>query len=299
MSFDIQWDKLRDGELAQQLQDWINERLEEMDDRRPSFLGKLSVTDLDFGSIPPVVAIQDITNVIDEFYLPDDVDIFSQTPSASNLAHLLAPTFLNDRESSRNGSEAPSSASPQRLPSTGSPPDLHQRMPSKTKSTSVEDIVAQYAEQMRRETDLQIEIFVEYKGDCKLSISTALIVNQPTPAFITLPLVLTLTGFSFTAVAVISYLGDHINFCFKENGENRGLFNEINIDSEIGDKTRPQGVLKNVGKIEKFIVDQVKTLVSDHLVYPNYHCLSLINENGDGEDVFADDGSEVLYGPSE
>ncbi|ORY36817.1 hypothetical protein BCR33DRAFT_721753, partial [Rhizoclosmatium globosum] len=67
-------------------------------------------------------------------------------------------------------------------------------------------------------------------------------------------------------------------------GDNRGLFNDIHIDSEIGDKDRQQGVLKNVGKIEKFILLQIQTLISEHLVYPNYHCLSLISNDEEYEE---------------
>ncbi|KAJ3130157.1 Mitochondrial distribution and morphology protein 12 [Physocladia obscura] len=315
MSLDIKWEKL-DGELARQLKDWINDRFRELDAQRPAFLGALSVTDLDFGSIPPTIAIQertklDITNVVDEFYLPDDIDIHSSIPSASNLAHLLAettsdplhrnftpPTVAPIRNESRTtGGSSSIMVIPEiRIDSTKSTDSFNNynhTMPTKSKNASVEDIVAQYAAAMRRETDVQIEILVDYKGDVRMSVSTELIINHPTPAFITLPMTLTLTGFSFTAVAVVSYLGDRVNFCFKENGDNRGLFNEISIESEIGDKGRQ--VLKNVGKIEKFVVDQIKTLVSDHFVYPNYHCLDLIrkNEEGGGGSGEAEEGTEI------
>ncbi|KAJ3294282.1 Mitochondrial distribution and morphology protein 12 [Rhizoclosmatium sp. JEL0117] len=288
MSFDINWNLLRDGNSAEQLQRWLNDRLREMDDKRPSFLGPLSVTDLDFGEKPPTIAIQDIKNVIDEWYLPDDFDIYNPNTTPSNVAQLLAQASLNENESAANdNSSAASSVSPQkRRDDHHSHSHQHNQfgMPPKTKNLSLDDIVAQYAQAMRRETDIQVEILVDYKGDFKLSLSTELIVNQPTPAFITLPLTLTLTGFSFTAVAVVSYLGDRINFCFKEMGDNRGLFNDIHIDSEIGDKDRQQGVLKNVGKIEKFILLQIQTLISEHLVYPNYHCLSLITNDEEYEE---------------
>ncbi|KAI9353679.1 hypothetical protein BDR26DRAFT_947373 [Obelidium mucronatum] len=279
MSLDINW-SLLDAELAKQAQDWLNDRLQELDDKRPAFLGKLSVENLDFGSIPPVIAIQDVTNVIDEFYLPDEFDIYNpQLPTTTHLAQLLAQASLNGQNNNNSSSSHPPSSaassfhpSPEKN-STNShnnhhhQPHLHHTMPPKAKTMSVEDMVSQYAQAMRRETDIQIEVLVDYQGDFKFTVTTELIVNQPTPAFITLPLSLSLTGFSFT-----------------------GLFNEIHIESEIGDKNRPMGVLKNVGKIEKFVMDQVRTLVSDNLVYPNYHCLSLINENDEGDCEDGEDG---------
>ncbi|KAI8614829.1 hypothetical protein BC830DRAFT_1169073 [Chytriomyces sp. MP71] len=314
MSFDIDWEALQDGQLAGQLQDWINDRFREIDDQRPAFLGPLSCSGLDFGKTPPTIAIQDIGEVLDDWYLPDDIDIYSQQASVQSLAHLLDTSLqplansgpnTHDVSALDSSSSAASSAMKLAVQSLGGsmdspyngthPPLPHSALhpsamgmqqPPNKRTHSVEDIVASYAQSMRRETDFQIEILVEFKGDFKLTIQTELIVNQPTPAFITLPLALSLTGFSFTAIAVIAYLGDRINFCFKEIGDNRGLFSDISIDSEIGDKDRQ--VLKNVGKIEKFVVEQVKNLVSDHMVYPNYHCLSLINEDE------ADDGNSFF-----
>ncbi|KAJ3204120.1 Mitochondrial distribution and morphology protein 12 [Entophlyctis luteolus] len=255
MSLDIRWDLLRenDNELAARLKDWINDRFRELDPQRPAFLGPLAVTHLDFGHIPPTIAIQDITNVLDEFYLPDDVDIFT-SPNAAILVQQLS----EQAAAGSNTFSAPSNARPASLASGASsslsrpPQQAHSSfdtsspaMPPKSKTASVEDIVAHYANQMRRETDFQVEILVDYKGDVKMSVSTELIINHPTPKFITLPMSLTLTGFSFTAVAVVSYLGDRINFCFKENADNRGLFTDIAIDSEIGDKNRQGKVPKN------------------------------------------------------
>lgn len=60
------------------------------------------------------------------------------------------------------------------------------------------EVALQYADTMRRESDAQVELEVVYKGNMRLAMSTELIVNQPTPAFMVLPLTLTLTGFHFT-----------------------------------------------------------------------------------------------------
>jgi distribution and morphology protein 12 len=49
----------------------------------------------------------------------------------------------------------------------------------------------------KNDTDAQLEITVVYKGDMSMSISTELIINQPTPAFMILPLTLTLTRSCF------------------------------------------------------------------------------------------------------
>ena len=34
-------------------------------------------------------------------------------------------------------------------------------------------------------------------------------------------------------------------------------------------------VLKNVGKVERFIVDQLRKMLDDELVFPSYQCIQL------------------------
>ncbi|RKO85610.1 hypothetical protein BDK51DRAFT_47829 [Blyttiomyces helicus] len=110
------------------------------------------------------------------------------------------------------------------------------------------DLALRYADARRKETDAQVEITIAYKGNMRLAVSTELIVNQPTPAFMVLPLTLTLTGFAFRATAIIAYLSDRINFCFKEPtaGESpqshplrfESILHDVSIDSEVGDRNR-------------------------------------------------------------
>jgi len=45
--------------------------------------------------------------------------------------------------------------------------------------------------------DIQVELEVVYRGNLRLTVSTALILNKPTPAFMTLPIKLALKGISF------------------------------------------------------------------------------------------------------
>ncbi|KAJ3213340.1 Mitochondrial distribution and morphology protein 12 [Dinochytrium kinnereticum] len=278
MSFLMNWDLLSDGEVAEKLRSWLNERFQEIE--RPSFLGSLYVAELDFGDMPPSIEISNICDPIAEFYLPDDFDIYSQ--SASNLKSLIASISKYPDQETAELSHSENSSSEETDSSNIYHGPGHDMYGHSTTGTAivdgslVDELIERHADIMRRDTDIQMEILVDYKGNMRISVSTELIVNQPTPAFMVLPLTLTLTGFSFQAVAMISYLGDRINFCFKEPTDGEGLFKDISIDSEVGDRDRQ--VLKNVSKIEKFIVEQVRELVSRHLIYPNYHCLSLIRD---------------------
>ena len=51
------------------------------------------------------------------------------------------------------------------------------------------------------------------------------------------------------------------------------LLPALQIDSEIGHAD--VHVLRNVGKVEKFILDLVRKTMVDELVYPNYHTIAL------------------------
>ncbi|KAI8848302.1 hypothetical protein BC829DRAFT_394158 [Chytridium lagenaria] len=278
MSFLINWDLLSDGEVAEKLRSWLNEKFQEID--RPSFLGPLYVSELDFGDMPPAIEISNICDPIPEFYLPEDFDIYSQ--SASNLNSLIASIAKNyprhpDGTEYTHSESSASEISPETDPWSHHGPDINPfGVGGPVPDSLVEELIERHAQSMRRDTDIQMEILVDYRGNMRISVSTELIVNQPTPAFMVLPLTLTLTGFAFKAIAMICYLGDKINFCFKEPIDGDGLFKEISIDSEVGDRDRQ--VLKNVNKIEKFIVEQLREVVSRHLMYPNYHCLSLIRD---------------------
>ncbi|KAJ3151181.1 Mitochondrial distribution and morphology protein 12 [Geranomyces michiganensis] len=367
MSFLINWDLLADGAEAEGLRDFLNARFSTT--TRPSFLGPLKVTELDFGDVPPEIAVVDICDPDPEFYLPDDPKIWrpSTPPAAPTVAGLEIDALSgsatlvqrdedgvfedpswsdwrnaddgerdDESESYFNRSHHPSTAlargellrrrgRPQargdvydaeneaeerdfaalargRNMSSDDFQELAQKeederrdMPAESPrlpQRSDHEIAAEYAETMRRPSDAQVEFEIVYKGNMRLAIQTELIVNQPTPAFMVLPLLLTLTGFHFTASALVSYLGDRINFCFKESDAGTTILQDVSIDSEVGDG-RKQGVLKNVGRIERFIVEQLRKVIQDFLVFPNHHSLKLLQDPvHSDENDFGDDRSE-------
>lgn len=49
-----------------------------------------------------------------------------------------------------------------------------------------------------------------------------------------------------------------------------GLFEEIHVESEIGQKAGGKQVLKNVGKVEKFVLEQVRKIFENEFVYPSF-----------------------------
>ncbi|CAG8774868.1 44203_t:CDS:10, partial [Gigaspora margarita] len=168
---------------------------------KPSFIGDIEISGFCFGNIPPSI---EIVNIILEFYLPDNevVDIeFRITNDTS-----VNSSYLTDATSIQSDELTDKSEIP-----------------------------------MEQDTDAQIHVNIDYKGDMRMTITTELHMNYPSMMFMSLPIRLTVTGFEFSGS---SY--------------------------EIGDNEKQ--VLKNVEKLERFIVDQLRKLID---VFPSYYSIEL------------------------
>lgn len=80
MSIDINWN-LFDKQLSHEIQDKLNQYLDTIEN--PDFLGKLMITNLDFGTIPPDLEIIDICDPSIEFYENSDEDYDEPMSSVS------------------------------------------------------------------------------------------------------------------------------------------------------------------------------------------------------------------------
>ena len=115
------------------------------------------------------------------------------------------------------------------------------------------------------------------------------------PSFVNIPLKLNITGLTFDGIAILAYIHKHAHFCFlspedaaafvHDDGGNlptssgddlqsaktfAGLLQEIKVESEIGQKENGRQVLKNVGKVEKFVLQQVRRIFEDEFVFPSF-----------------------------
>ena len=149
--------------------------------------------------------------------------------------------------------------------------------------------------------DVQIVARVRYTGDVKLSLTAEINLDYPSPSFVGIPLKLNITGLTFDGVAILAYIKKRAHFCFlspedadtlvgndvdldpanaaegsSSNGSGPrrarigGLLEAIKVESEIGEKENGKQVLKNVGKVEKFVLDQVRRIFEDEFVYPSF-----------------------------
>jgi distribution and morphology protein 12 len=138
-----------------------------------------------------------------------------------------------------------------------------------------------------RVEDLQTVFRVRYSGDVKLSLTAEILLDYPMPSFVGIPVKLNITGLSFDGVAVLAYIRKRAHFCFlspedayaaiepeEHDHPSRmrmgGLLHEIKVESEIGQRENGKQVLKNVGKVEKFVLEQVRRIFEDEFVYPSF-----------------------------
>jgi hypothetical protein len=128
------------------------------------------------------------------------------------------------------------------------------------------------------DTDIQVIARINYEGNPRAHIVAEVDLNYPSSSFISLPIRLTLTGVSFSGLALIASIGNRIHFCFLEDEESEDeewehMLREIHLESEIGE--RGKGVLKNVGKVERFLLEQGRRIITEEFVYPSFYTFIL------------------------
>lgn len=144
---------------------------------------------------------------------------------------------------------------------------------------------------------------VEHAADLSLTLFTSLQVNYPSPLFMSLPLKLVITGLTLAADVVLAYSSrkNRVHITIVDTGDDgsstiatekaeynaphtgyghhqpvpvgQRILPHLHIESEIGHADAH--VLRNVGKVERFIVDVVRKTLVDELVFPNFHTIAL------------------------
>jgi len=154
---------------------------------------------------------------------------------------------------------------------------------------------------------MQVVFHAKYSGDVRLALTADVFLDYPMPSFVGIPLKLTITGMTFDGVGILAYIKRKAHLCFlapedaealvgpevelgspdehpserqtSQQSKNTavsvsprigGLIEDIRIESEMGETESGKQVLKNVGKIEKFILEQVQRIFEDEFVYPSF-----------------------------
>ncbi|KAI8870731.1 hypothetical protein GQ42DRAFT_162491 [Ramicandelaber brevisporus] len=227
MSFDINW-SLFDEELAQAVQERLNRALLGVTER-VSMLRSLSVSNLHFGSVAPEVALADICDPYSEFYVvavdEDDSEAarharFSDVDGHSHHGATYAPSLVSSGGSVFGGDGRYMSTATSRAPSilasptyTGPmhlPPPIDTRLSPPAAAHGVPSVTEIMLP--RSNDDIQLHFDLAYSGDMSGTISTEIVMNNPTPGFISLPVTLHLTSIRLACTIVVAKIGNRINF---------------------------------------------------------------------------------------
>jgi mitochondrial distribution and morphology protein 12 len=222
----------------------------------------------------------------------------TQTP----LAAFGGTPYSTNHPSSLQHSRLQSIQSPtesRRFPSVSSPDEYNDPSTRPTTAHSAGNSVEQSFEDTNNQIpepdplDTQIVLHVSYNGNIRLSLTAEILLDYPMPSFVGIPLKLNVTGVSFDGVALLAYVKKRAHFCFlgQEDAEilvgaenslenhtsNRdtkdkigSLLREVRVETEIGQQENGKQVLKNVSKVERFVLDQVRRIFEDEFVYPSF-----------------------------
>ncbi|KAK4129199.1 hypothetical protein N657DRAFT_639771 [Parathielavia appendiculata] len=158
----------------------------------------------------------------------------------------------------------------------------------------------------RRLEDMQAVFRISYAGDVKLLLTADILLDYPMPSFVGIPVRLSITGLTFDGVGVLAKIRKRVHFCFLspedavaavgddsmassesegQHGQAQqpgqppgvaastklgGLLQEIRVESEIGQRESGKQSLKNVGKVERFVLEQVRRIFEEEFVYPSF-----------------------------
>ncbi|KAF4505555.1 hypothetical protein G6O67_007490 [Ophiocordyceps sinensis] len=155
-----------------------------------------------------------------------------------------------------------------------------------------------------RVEDVQAVFRIRYAGDVRLNLAAEILLDYPMPSFVGIPIKLSITGLSFDGVGVLAHIRKRVHFCFlspddalmavgadeaeahdghddaaapapgtgqrQRKGRFAGLLQEVKVESEIGERDGPKQSLKNVGKVERFVLEQVRRIFEEEFVYPSF-----------------------------
>ena len=269
MSIDLEWTKL-DASLATYLVDVLNRQLGNAE--RPSFVGPVEVTSLDFGSASPDVELVDLRDIYRDFleeeeedldkgpirvteggsdeeafewvsrravgreeglayqHLPPHIrygrsgpaDLFEPLPSL--LSPLPVPSShypnLSENPIYRSPSPAtPFTTGPFHRASNGQSSQLPlTSLPSLSEQPSIQGEKKQ-SESQNLHPNLQLHLHINWHSNLRITLTTSLLINYPSPMFMSLPIKLSVTGLVFNGELAVAYEGERqrVHLCILDD----------------------------------------------------------------------------------
>ncbi|KAH9823966.1 hypothetical protein DFH28DRAFT_1216298 [Melampsora americana] len=304
MSLEIDWHSLSPL-LAKTFTDQLNRILPSVP--LPSYLDPIVIQSVEFGDSAPDIQLIDIRDISRAF---SDADIRAQSlRSQQNHHDPIAPTsaewhssgpdhrFLGSRPSpsiatSYNGNRSQPVVESSRdhdallapvdpnFPDRPSPQEPRRMHEPKISSP-------QTRHSSSSQPSLELQLRVTYSGNMRIDLSTALVLNHPSPLFMSLPVKMRVMGFVFAAEVILAIEADRSRcHCTiveptpnpdeevddglhsSELTPGARILPEMLIQTEVGNADKH--VLRNVGKVERFLLDTLRRIICDELLFPTF-----------------------------
>ncbi|KAI0748448.1 hypothetical protein C8Q80DRAFT_1103142 [Daedaleopsis nitida] len=217
MSIDLEWNRL-DSSLASTLIDLINRQLAST--TRPSFIGPIEVTSFEFGENSPDVELVDLRDIYRDF-LEDDEDE-DDGPSGPTKV-----TEFPDEDDDDDGFEWVSrkAVRGKGIGEDGPayhllPPHMRYGMGPGVGGTAMGMDMLHSTPFLRSPRDiwspafanladlLPLHLHITWHSNLRLTLTTSLLINYPSPMFMSLPIKLSVTGLLFNGEVVVAYEGE-------------------------------------------------------------------------------------------
>jgi len=163
--------------------------------------------------------------------------------------------------------------------------------------------------------DIQLHFKIHHESDLRITLTTSLLINYPSPLFMSLPMTLTVVGVVFNGEVVVAYEASkrRIHFSILDDQDPYGLksssrpvppsaegvtsplspsnsygyMSSSTTREPTGQRLLPsifieseigqadKHVLRNVSRLERFIQDMIRKTLEEELVWPNFHTILL------------------------
>ncbi|KAJ7685636.1 hypothetical protein DFH06DRAFT_970291 [Mycena polygramma] len=232
MSIDLDWGKL-DASLSSLLVELLNRQLASTP--RPSFIGPVEVTSLDFGSASPDVELVDLRDIYRDFLEDDESESGGEPVKVTEGAedddgfewvsrraagreealgyHHLPPHIRYGRPGTVDMFSS--------TPSLHASPDMWNggmsSLPNLGPVYSAWPNSPMYRSPLA--PPLSLHLHIHWPSDLCITLTTSLLINYPSPIFMSLPIKLSVTGLIFTGEVAVAYEGERkrVHLCILDD----------------------------------------------------------------------------------
>ncbi|KAJ5072392.1 distribution and morphology protein [Anaeramoeba ignava] len=115
--------------------------------------------------------------------------------------------------------------------------------------------------------DFVLQVSADLSNVIEFTIETELVVNWPTPKFISLPIKLTVKNIGMKSIINVVVFNEKMGIYLDSDEDANKKPLEMEIQAAIGDQSK--GVLQNLEKVQNFMVEAINTIIKDKFVFPN------------------------------